>query len=79
MVFVTNMVYVTPFVLLPPETGNIDKVGGFISIMMYLGTATCRCNSYSKASVMFIKFAIRMKSCLFYASGFVDWSSTLSP
>ena len=41
-VFVTDTVCVTSFVLLPPVTGTVVEVGGFISIVTYFGTATCR-------------------------------------
>ncbi len=43
IVFVTSILCVTNFVLLPPVTGTVVEVGGFISMVTYLGTATWRC------------------------------------
>ena len=81
IVFVTDMVCVTSFVLLPPatETGTVVDVGGFISIVTYFGTATCRCKPYSGVSVVLINLAMRTEFCLFHASGFEHLNSTVSP
>jgi hypothetical protein len=80
IVFVTDMVCVTSL-LLPPttETGIVVDVGGFISIVTYFGTATCRCRPYNGASVVFMNLAIKTEFCLFHVSGFVHLNSTVSP
>lgn len=87
IVFVTDIVCVTnPFVCCcccPPAavtvTGTVVDVGGFISIVTYFGTATCKCNPYNGASVVLMNFASRTEFCLFHASGFVHTNSTVSP
>mmetsp|Transcript_38219 Transcript_38219/g.92191 ORF Transcript_38219/g.92191 Transcript_38219/m.92191 type:complete len:343 (-) Transcript_38219:165-1193(-) len=72
------MVCVTP-PLFPPLTGTVVDVGGFISIVTYLGTATCRCRPYSGASFELTKRATRTECCLFHASGLVHAKSTERP
>ncbi len=81
IVFVTDMVCVTSFPLLPPatETGIVVDVGGFISMVTYFGTATCRCRPYSGSLVVFMNLATRTEFCLFHVSGLVHLNSTDRP
>ena len=66
-------------VLLPPVTGTVVDVGGFISMVIYFGTATCSFIPTSAASVVLINLATRTDFCLLNASGFVHLNSTVSP
>lgn len=59
--------------------GMVVLDGGFISIVMYLGTAHCIFNPYIGVAVVLIICATTVDFCLFQTSGLVHWNSTLTP
>ena len=54
-------------------------VGGSISMVMYLGTATCKLKPFSATTFAFLHFAISSDVCLFQMSGFEHSNSIESP
>ena len=78
-VFVTFIVCVTSLPDAIADGGTVVDVGGLISIVACLGTATWRWRPWIGCAVLFVNRAVSSESCLFQASGLAHWKSIVSP